>query len=56
MEREQRKQIRRIKRKFARRDERDMFGTPRSRAKTWGSRLNTPKSERRRWKTQRTEF
>ena len=30
-----------------RRVDRDMFGTPTNRAKTWGSRTNDPKKDRR---------
>ena len=31
----------------SKRVDRDMFGTPRNRAKTWGSKTNDPKKDRR---------
>jgi len=38
-----------VKKKFVRREERDMFGTPKNRAKTWGNMRNDPKKSRRDW-------
>jgi|TARA_R110002074_G_scaffold244763_1_gene416589 hypothetical protein len=37
--------------KFSKKNERDMFGTPINRAKTWGKKSNDPKKDRLEWKT-----
>ena len=36
--------------KFSKKNERDMFGTPINRAKTWGNYVKDPKKDRREWK------
>jgi len=53
MNREQRRQL---NKKFTKRDERDMFGIPINRAKTWGSRQDCPKMQRRKWKTEKVDY
>ncbi len=56
MKREKRIQL---KKRFATQDaQRDMFGTPFNRAKTWGrgTSMHDVKKTRQEWKRERTEF